>query len=42
MGGFVPHMGGQVQGDKALMVGGTHEGEHRLYGGPNFDSPSSH
>ena len=24
------HMGGQVQGDKALM-GGTHEGGHRLY-----------
>ena len=31
-GGFVPpHMGGQVQGDKALM--GTHEGGHRPYGG---------
>ena len=30
-------MGGQVQGDKALM-GGTHEGGHRPYGGgPNFD-----
>ena len=28
--------GGQVQGDKALM-GGTHEGEHRPYGGTNFD-----
>ena len=29
--------GGQVQGDKALM-GGTHEGGHRPYGGgPNFD-----
>ena len=27
-----PHMGGQVQGDKAL-IGGTHEGEHRPYGG---------
>ena len=27
-----PHMGGQVQGDKALM-GGTHEGGHRHYGG---------
>ena len=26
------HMGGQVQGDKALM-GGTHEGGHRPYGG---------
>ena len=32
MGGICPlHMGGQVQGDKALMGGGTHEG------GPNFD-----
>ena len=31
MGGICSlHMGGQVQGDKALM-GGTHEG------GPNFD-----
>ena len=32
------HMGGQVQGDKALM-GGTHEGGHRPYGGEgsNFD-----
>ena len=27
-----PHMGGQVQGDKALM-GGTHDGGHRPYGG---------
>ena len=31
-GGFVPHMGVQVQGDKALM-GGTHEGGHRPNGG---------
>ena len=34
MGGICPlHLGGQVQGDKALMGGGgeTHEG------GPNFD-----
>ena len=31
-------MGGQVQGEKALMGGGTHEGGHRPYGGgPNFD-----
>ena len=32
-------MGGQVQGEKALMGGGgTHEGGHRRYGGgPNFD-----
>ena len=30
------HMGGQVHGDKALM-GETHEGGHRPYGGPNFD-----
>ena len=30
--------GGQVQGDKALMGGGTHEGGHRPYGGgANFD-----
>ena len=34
MGGFVPpHMGGQVQVDKALMGRGTHEGGHRPYGG---------
>ena len=26
-----------MQGDKALMGGGTHEGGHRPYGGPNFD-----
>ena len=34
MGGICPpHMGGgQVQGDKVLM-GGTHEGGHRAYGG---------
>ena len=31
-----PHMGGQVQGDKAL-IGGTHEGDIDLMGGPNFD-----
>ena len=33
-GGFVPpHLeGGQVQGDKAL-IGGTHKGGHRPYGG---------
>ena len=40
MGGFVvpPIWGGQVQGDKVLM-GRTHEGGHRPYGGggPNFD-----
>ena len=37
MRGFVPsHMGGQVQGDKALM-GGLMRGGHRPYGGPNFD-----
>ena len=24
--------GGQVQGDKALMGRGTHEGEHKPYG----------
>ena len=37
MGGFVaPDMGGQVQGDKAL-IGGTHEGDIDLMGGPNFD-----
>ena len=38
MGGFVPlHMvGGQVQGDKALM-GGTHAGGIDLMGGPNVD-----
>ena len=30
--------GEQVQGDKALMRGRTHEGGHRPYrGGPNFD-----
>ena len=34
---FVPHMGGQVPGDKTLM-GRTHEGGHRPYGGPNFDT----
>ena len=35
MGGDLsPHMGGgQVQGDKVLMGGGTHEGGHRAYGG---------
>ena len=33
MGGFVPpYEGGQVQGDKAL-IGGTHKGGHRPYGG---------
>ena len=26
-----------MQGDKALLGGGTHEGGHRPYGGPNFD-----
>ena len=32
-GGICPPIwGGQVQGDKALM-GGTHEGGHRPYGG---------
>ena len=31
--------GGQVQGDKALIGGGTHEGGHRPYGGgPNFNT----
>ena len=29
-------MGGQVQGDKALM-GETHKGDIDLMGGPNFD-----
>ena len=35
MGGLSsPHMGeGQVQRNKALMGGGTHEGGHRPYGG---------
>ena len=35
MEGFVPLIwgGGQVQGDKALIGGGTHEGGHRPYGG---------
>ena len=34
MGGICPPgMGGQVQGDKALMGGGTHEGGHRPCGG---------
>ena len=32
MGDLSPHMGGQVQGDKALM-GGTHEGDIDLMGG---------
>ena len=32
-----PYMGRQVQGDKALMGGGTHEGGTDLMGGPNFD-----
>ena len=38
MGGICPPpIGGQVQGDKAL-IGGTHEGGHRPDGGgPNFD-----
>ena len=36
-GDLSPHMGGQVPGDKTLM-GGTHEGGHRPYGGPNFDT----
>ena len=37
MGGFVPPIwGGQVQRDKVLM-GGTHEGDIDLMGGPNFD-----
>ena len=27
-----PHMGGQVQGDNALMGGGTHEGDIDLMG----------
>ena len=31
-----PHMGGQVQGDKALM-GGLMRGDIDLMGGPNFD-----
>ena len=31
-----PHMGGQVQGDKALM-GGLMSGDTDLMGGPNFD-----
>ena len=34
VGGFAPpYRGGQVQGDKALMGGRTHEGGHRPYGG---------
>ena len=36
MGGICPpHMGrrGQVQGDKVLMGGGTHEGDIELMGG---------
>ena len=36
-GDLSPHMGGQVPGDKTLM-GETHEGGHRPYGGPNFDT----
>ena len=28
-----PYGGRQVQGNKALMGGGTHEGGHRPYGG---------
>ena len=37
MGGFVsPHMGGQVQGDKALM-GGLMRRDVDLMGGPNLD-----
>ena len=36
-GGICPqHMGGQVQGDKALM-GGVMRGDIHLTGGPNFD-----
>ena len=31
-GGQSVNRGGQVQGDKAL-IGGTHEGRHRPYGG---------
>ena len=31
-GDLSPHMGGKVQGDKALM-GGSHERGHRPYGG---------
>ena len=31
-GDLSPHMGGTSAGDKALM-GGTHEGGHRPYGG---------
>ena len=31
-----PHMGGQVQGDKALM-GGLMRGDIDLLGGPNLD-----
>ena len=31
MGGFPPIWGGQS------VNGGTHEGGHRPYGGPNFD-----
>ena len=40
MGGICPlNMGGrQVQGDKALMGGGTHEGGRTHEGGPNIDS----
>ena len=35
-GDLSPHMGGQMQGDKALM-GGLMRGDIDLMGGPNFD-----
>ena len=40
MGGGIcpPHIGGQVQGDKALMGGGNSlSGDIDLMGGPHFD-----
>ena len=36
-GDLCPSIWGTSAGDKALM-GATHEGGHRPYGGPNFDS----
>ena len=38
MGGFVPHMGGGTSTGGQSINGGIHEGRHRPYGGPNFDS----
>ena len=36
MGDLSPHMGGTSAGGQSVN-GGTHEGGHRPYGGPNFD-----